>query len=76
VIATFYGKVTNHVGIRIERVLPQGNGLVVEFREFRFNRGMAPLTTCPCQVVVVDKVDGKVEFKALPIEVPLFQPVP
>jgi hypothetical protein len=76
VVAVFAGQAQCHCGIRIERVLPKGDGVVVEFREYSWNSGVAPPPTCPCQVVVVDKVAGKVEFKELPPDNPPFAPVP
>jgi hypothetical protein len=76
VVGVFAGRIQNHSGIRIERVLPKGNGLVVEFRGYGWNSGVAPPIRCPCHVVVVDKVEGSVEFKELPSDIPPFEAVP
>jgi hypothetical protein len=76
VAAVFAGQMACHCGIRIERVLPEGDGVVVEFRGYSWNSGVAPPPACPCQVVVIDKVAGKVRFRELPPEIPPLELVP
>lgn len=66
VIAVFRGQATDHDGIQIERLVKQGEKVVVEYRNVPVNKGTAPMPAYPSHVVVVSKTESKVEFNALP----------
>jgi hypothetical protein len=71
VLAVFYGHTSlPKRNIRIEQIMPRGDGLVVAYRETENNSEGPPIgENCPYEMVVVDKVDGDIEFKALPLRI-------
>jgi hypothetical protein len=70
VLAVFSGLTNWKSSIRIEQVMPKANGLVVEFRESETQgEGPPPSPACPYDMLVVDRVEGAVKFKALELRI-------
>ncbi|MDQ2868903.1 MAG: hypothetical protein M3R59_10935 [Verrucomicrobiota bacterium] len=66
VFAIFLGEATDHDGIKIERIVRDAGKIVVEYQQFPLYKGTAPMPASPCDMVVVEKIEGDVQFKELP----------
>lgn len=76
VVAVFLGAATDHDGIKIERVVGEAGKVVVEYQRFPFYKGTAPIPASPCDVVIVEKIEGEVQFNELPPRPRLPRPIP
>lgn len=76
VIAIFRGKSTDHDGIQVERIIKRSGKVIVQYREIPLYKGTMPMPDYPCDVVVIPKTEGEIEFVALPPLPRLRMPIP
>jgi hypothetical protein len=71
VVGVFLRWATDRESIQIERMSKQGDKLIVEYRTYHQQRGGAAPFVCDVvgHVVVLPRLEQKVEFKALPMSV-------